>query len=156
VQPLFLVATEKAACRAAEGHRCLRNNVVMEETLDAAIQRLFTGSLPSMRLMETGGVTGKRPSRELSSQALEQLRKAKEALRKEDWPATGNTKKSWKKHSGNWRSRFGMNRYPEEYDLEEKDLLSWSSGKDSAWSLLRLQQDRRSTCAYISRNERAA
>jgi len=90
VQPLFLVATDKGGL--PELRRVIvayGNNVVMEETLDAAIQRLFTGSLPSMRMMETGGVTGKRPSRELSSQALEQLRKAREALRKEDWAGYG-------------------------------------------------------------------
>jgi uncharacterized membrane protein (UPF0182 family) len=90
VQPLFLVATDKGGL--PELRRVIvayGNNVVMEETLDAAIQRLFTGSLPSTRMMETGGATGKRQSRELSSQALEQLRKAREALRKEDWAGYG-------------------------------------------------------------------
>jgi uncharacterized protein len=90
VQPLFLVATEKGGL--PELRRVIvayGNNVVMEETLEAAIQRLFSGQLPSMRMMETGGVTAKRPSRELSAQALEQLRKAREALRKEDWAGYG-------------------------------------------------------------------
>ena len=94
VQPLFLVATDKGGL--PELRRVIvayGNNVVMEETLDAAIQRLFTGSLPSMRMMETGGTSVKRPSRELSSQALEQLRKAKEALRKEDWAGYGKYQK---------------------------------------------------------------
>ncbi|HUJ17968.1 MAG TPA: UPF0182 family protein [Nitrospirota bacterium] len=90
VQPLFLVATDKGGL--PELRRVIvayGNNVVMEETLDAAIQRLFTGSLPSMRMMENGAAEGKRPSRELSSQALEQLRKAREAVRKEDWAGYG-------------------------------------------------------------------
>jgi len=88
VQPLFLVATEKGGL--PELRRVIvayGNNVVMEETLEAAIQRLFTGQLPSMRMTETGA--GTRQSRELSAQALEQLRKAREALRKEDWAGYG-------------------------------------------------------------------
>ena len=55
VQPLFLVATDKGGL--PELRRVIvayGNNVVMEETLDAAIQRLFTGTLPSMRMMESG------------------------------------------------------------------------------------------------------
>jgi hypothetical protein len=94
VQPLFLVATEKGGL--PELRRVIvayGNNVVMEETLDAAIQRLFSGQLPSMRMMDSGAATGKRPSRELSSQALEQLRKAREALRKEDWAGYGKYQK---------------------------------------------------------------
>jgi uncharacterized membrane protein (UPF0182 family) len=90
VQPLFLVATDKGGL--PELRRVIvayGNNVVMEETLDAAIQRLFTGSLPSMRMAESGAPAGKRQSRDLGSQALEQLRKAKEALRKEDWAGYG-------------------------------------------------------------------
>jgi uncharacterized membrane protein (UPF0182 family) len=90
VQPLFLVATDKGGL--PELRRVIvayGNNVVMEETLDAAIQRLFTGSLPSIRMTESSVPAGKRQSRDLSSQALEQLRKAKEALRKEDWAGYG-------------------------------------------------------------------
>jgi uncharacterized membrane protein (UPF0182 family) len=90
VQPLFLVATEKGGL--PELRRVIvayGNNVVMEETLEAAIQRLFSGQLPSMRMMDNNGAAGKRQTRDLSSQALEQLRKAKEALRKEDWAGYG-------------------------------------------------------------------
>jgi uncharacterized membrane protein (UPF0182 family) len=60
----------------------------MEETLEASIQRLFTGSLPSMRMIERGAPATVQP-RELGSHALEQLRKAREALRKEDWTGFG-------------------------------------------------------------------
>ena len=87
VQPLFLVATEKGGL--PELRRVIvayGNDVVMEETLEAAIQRLFTGSLPSMRMTEKA-VT--RQPRELSVRAVEQLRKAREALRKEDWAGYG-------------------------------------------------------------------
>lgn len=87
VQPLFLVATEKGGL--PELRRVIvayGNDVVMEETLEAAIQRLFTGSLPSMRITEKA-VT--RQPRELGARAVEQLRKAREALRKEDWAGYG-------------------------------------------------------------------
>jgi hypothetical protein len=62
----------------------------MEDTLEAAIQRLFSGSLPSLRMMEGGGApaTGKMP-KETAAGALELLKKAREALRKDDWAAYG-------------------------------------------------------------------
>jgi uncharacterized protein len=90
VQPLYLVATDKGGL--PELRRVVvayGNNVVMEETLEAAIQRLFTGSLPSMRMMEGKAPDAVKPARELGSRALEQLRKAREALRKEDWTGYG-------------------------------------------------------------------
>jgi hypothetical protein len=61
----------------------------MEETLEAAIQRLFTGSLPRMRLTGEGTTAVKEQPRQLGSRALEQLKKAREALRKEDWAGYG-------------------------------------------------------------------
>jgi uncharacterized membrane protein (UPF0182 family) len=90
VQPLYLVATDKGGL--PELRRVIiayGNNVVMEETLEAAIQRLFTGSLPKMRVAEEGTSTIARQPRELGARALEQLRKAREALRKEDWTGYG-------------------------------------------------------------------
>jgi uncharacterized membrane protein (UPF0182 family) len=87
VQPLFLVATDKGGL--PELRRVIvayGNDVVMEETLEAAIQRLFSGSLPSMRTTDT--VTTRQP-KDLSAKALEQLRKAREAIRKEDWAGYG-------------------------------------------------------------------
>ena len=90
VQPLYLVATDKGGL--PELRRVIvayGNNVVMEETLEAAIQRLFTGALPSMRMMEGKQTIVVKPGRELSARALEQLEKAKEALRKEDWVGYG-------------------------------------------------------------------
>jgi uncharacterized membrane protein (UPF0182 family) len=61
----------------------------MEETLEAAIQRLFTGALPRMRVTAEGAPTITRQPRELGSRAMDQLRKAREALRKEDWTSYG-------------------------------------------------------------------
>jgi uncharacterized membrane protein (UPF0182 family) len=90
VQPLYLVATDKGGL--PELRRVIvayGNNVVMEETLEAAIQRLFTGSLPRMRVMEEGTSAITRQPRELGARALDQLRKAREALRKEDWTGYG-------------------------------------------------------------------
>ncbi len=89
VQPLYLVATDKGGL--PELRRVIvayGNNVVMEETLEAAIQRLFSGTLPGRRTVEQGGVTTLKP-RQLSTRALEQLNKAREALRKEDWAGYG-------------------------------------------------------------------
>jgi uncharacterized membrane protein (UPF0182 family) len=90
VQPLYLVATDKGGL--PELRRVIvayGNEVVMEETLEAAIQRLFSGTLPSARMQEKGAAMVKRQPKELSSRALEQLNKAREALRKEDWTGYG-------------------------------------------------------------------
>jgi uncharacterized membrane protein (UPF0182 family) len=90
VQPLYLVATDKGGL--PELRRVIvayGNDVVMEETLEAAIQRLFSGSLPSMRMTEKGAAAIALQPRELGSRAMEQLRKAREALRKEDWTGYG-------------------------------------------------------------------
>jgi uncharacterized membrane protein (UPF0182 family) len=90
VQPLYLVATDKGGL--PELRRVIvayGNDVVMEETLEAAIQRLFSGTLPSMKMVEKGATEVVRQPKELGSRALEQLRKAREALRKEDWTGYG-------------------------------------------------------------------
>jgi uncharacterized membrane protein (UPF0182 family) len=90
VQPLYLVATDKGGL--PELRRVIvayGNDVVMEETLEAAIQRLFSGTLPSMRMIEKGTAVVSRQPKELGSRALEQLRMAREALRKEDWTGYG-------------------------------------------------------------------
>ncbi|HYA85640.1 MAG TPA: UPF0182 family protein [Nitrospirota bacterium] len=91
VQPLYLVATDKGGL--PELSRVIvayGNDVVMEETLEAAIQRLFSGTLPSMRIVKQGAAsTGTRQPKELGGRALEQLHKAREALRKEDWTGYG-------------------------------------------------------------------
>jgi uncharacterized protein len=90
VQPLYLVATDKGGL--PELRRVIvayGNDVVMEETLEAAIQRLFSGTLPSMKMTEKGAAADKRKPEELGPRALEQLRKAREALRKEDWTGYG-------------------------------------------------------------------
>jgi uncharacterized protein len=90
VQPLYLVATDKGGL--PELRRVIvayGNDVVMEDTLEAAIQRLFSGTLPSMRMAEKGPAAIIRQPKELGSRALEQLRKAREALRKEDWTGYG-------------------------------------------------------------------
>jgi uncharacterized protein len=90
VQPLYLVATDKGGL--PELRRVIvayGNDVVMEETLEASIQRLFSGSLPSTRMMDTGAATATQQPKEQGSRALEQLRKAREALRKEDWTGYG-------------------------------------------------------------------
>ncbi|MGC1454659.1 MAG: UPF0182 family protein [Nitrospirota bacterium] len=90
VQPLYLVATDKGGL--PELRRVIvayGNDVVMEETLEAAIQRLFSGTLPSMKMAEKGAAADTHRPKELGSRALEQLRKAREALRKEDWTGYG-------------------------------------------------------------------
>jgi uncharacterized protein len=91
VQPLYLVATDKGGL--PELRRVIvayGNDVVMEETLEAAIQRLFSGTLPSMNMVEKGSAsTVARQPKELSARALEQLHQAREAIRKEDWTGYG-------------------------------------------------------------------
>jgi len=90
VQPLYLVATDKGGL--PELRRVIvayGNDVVMEETLEASIQRLFSGTLPSLRMPEKGSTAVSINSKELGSRAMEQLRKAREALRKEDFAGYG-------------------------------------------------------------------
>jgi len=90
VQPLYLVATDKGGL--PELRRVIvayGNNVVMEETLEAAIQRMFSGALPKLQVTDGGKAAPARGARELGNRALEQLRKAREALRKEDWTGYG-------------------------------------------------------------------
>jgi len=90
VQPLYLVATDKGGL--PELRRVIvayGNDVVMEETLEAAIQRLFSGTLPSMRMVEKGAASVVRQPKELGLRALEQMRKARESLRKDDWTGYG-------------------------------------------------------------------
>ncbi|OGW27389.1 MAG: hypothetical protein A2X56_03960 [Nitrospirae bacterium GWC2_57_13] len=91
VQPLFLVATDRVGLpelrRVIIAHG---NDVVMEETLEEAIQRLFSGTLPRAQFVEEAEKVIKRLSaKELGSKALDLLRKAREALRKEDWTGFG-------------------------------------------------------------------
>ncbi len=90
VQPLYLVATDKGGL--PELSRVIvayGNNVVMEDTLKAAIQRLFSETIPIERISGESTPTNKRQPGELNSRALELLRKAREAIRKEDWPGFG-------------------------------------------------------------------
>jgi len=99
VQPLYLVATDKGGL--PELRRVIvayGDDVVMEETLEAAIQRLFSGTLPSMRMVGNGAAATVTPQpKELSARALEQLRKAREAIRKEDWTDYGKYLKELEK-----------------------------------------------------------
>ena len=92
VQPLYLVATDRVGL--PELRRVIvayGNDVVMEETLEAALQRLFSGTLPKMQV--TGEPQAAPPAvqsaKDLGREALERLRKAREALRKEDWSGFG-------------------------------------------------------------------
>jgi uncharacterized membrane protein (UPF0182 family) len=90
VQPLYLVATDRVGL--PELRRVIvayGNDVVMEENLETAIQRLFSGSLPRLQLTEEVPSVKQYSPRELGKQALERLRKAREALRKEDWTGFG-------------------------------------------------------------------
>jgi uncharacterized membrane protein (UPF0182 family) len=92
VQPLYLVATDRVGLpelrRVIVAHG---NDVVMEETLEAALQRLFIGTLPKMQVTgePASAPSAARNATELGREALERLRKAREALRKEDWSGFG-------------------------------------------------------------------
>jgi uncharacterized membrane protein (UPF0182 family) len=91
VQPLYLVATDRVGL--PELRRVIvayGNDVVMEETLEAGLQRLFTGTLPKLQVAgEPASTPAARSATELGKQALERLLKAREALRKEDWSGFG-------------------------------------------------------------------
>ncbi len=88
VQPLYLVATDRVGL--PELRRVIvayGNKVVMEDNLEAALRKLFKGSLPELKIPEK--VVAELSQKELGRKALESLEKAREALRKEDWSAFG-------------------------------------------------------------------
>lgn len=88
VQPLYLVATDRVGL--PELRRVIvayGNKVVMEDNLEAALRKLFKGSLPELKIPEK--VVAELSQQELGREALESLEKAREALRKEDWSAFG-------------------------------------------------------------------
>ncbi len=90
VQPLYLVATDRVGL--PELRRVIMafgNNVVMEDTLEAAIERLFSGKLPSAKQVAERATATPKTERALGAEALNSLRKAREALRKEDWEGFG-------------------------------------------------------------------
>ncbi|VAX31301.1 UPF0182 protein AF1421 [hydrothermal vent metagenome] len=88
VQPLYLVATDRVGL--PELRRVIvayGNKVVMEDNLEAALRKLFKGSLPELKIPER--VVAELSQQELGRKALDSLEKAREALRKEDWSAFG-------------------------------------------------------------------
>jgi uncharacterized membrane protein (UPF0182 family) len=91
VQPLYLVATDRVGL--PELRRVIvafGNQVVMEETLEAAIQRLFKGTLPPARVRETVEKFEETlTAKDIGEKALQSFQKAREALRKEDWTGFG-------------------------------------------------------------------
>ena len=91
VQPLFLVATDRGGL--PELRRVIvafGDNVVMEETLEAAIQRLFKGTLPGVPLSEGSKKIIQNLSQSgIGKKALESLQKAQRALRSGDWAGFG-------------------------------------------------------------------
>lgn len=91
VQPLYLVATDRVGL--PELRRVIvafGNEVVMEETLDAAIQRLVKGALPETGTLKTAENAGRNAvAGGIGARALQSLKKARESLRKEDWSGFG-------------------------------------------------------------------
>jgi hypothetical protein len=95
VQPLYLVATDRVGL--PELRRVIvayGDKVVMKETLEDAIRSLFKGiSLPKKTLREPS--EERLNPAETALKALEFLRKAKEALKQENWQGFGeNLKKA--------------------------------------------------------------
>ena len=99
VQPLYLRAQ---GGRIPELKRVIvvhENQVAMDETLDAAVRRLFAGgSLPQAAASTTPGVpqvsgiardSGVGASAELLRQAMQHYEQARAAQRNEDWAAYG-------------------------------------------------------------------
>jgi uncharacterized membrane protein (UPF0182 family) len=90
VQPLYLVATDRVGL--PELRRVIvafGKEVVMEDTLEAAIQRLFKGRVPAGVKRAVEAVEEELSDREFGRRALESLKKAREALRSEDWGGFG-------------------------------------------------------------------
>ncbi len=90
VQPLYLVATDRVGL--PELRRVIvafGKEVVMEDTLEAAIQRLFKGRVPAGVKRAVEAVEEELSDREFGRKALDSLKKAREALRSEDWGGFG-------------------------------------------------------------------
>jgi uncharacterized protein len=90
VQPLYLVATDKGGL--PELSRVIvayGNQVVMEDTLESAIQRLFSGLLPNAPITGEESAEKREKSNAMRFRALELLQKARAAIRQEDWSGFG-------------------------------------------------------------------
>ncbi|MFQ5329606.1 MAG: UPF0182 family protein [Thermodesulfobacteriota bacterium] len=90
VQPLYLVATDRVGL--PELRRVIvayGKEVVMEDTLEAAVERLFKGSVPKGVKRALKAAEEELSDREFGMKALESLRKAREALRSDDWGGFG-------------------------------------------------------------------
>ena len=89
VQPLYLVATDRVGL--PELRRVIvasGKDVVMEDTLEAAVERLFKGRVTEKK-SGVEKVDRDFSPREVGRRALESLEKAREALRREDWGSFG-------------------------------------------------------------------
>jgi len=90
VQPLYLVATERAGL--PELRRVIvayGQEVVMAPTLEEALQGLFEGRLPQVGKEPRAQPPEALSPRELVRRALQSLQKARQALKAEDWAAFG-------------------------------------------------------------------
>ncbi|MCP3676566.1 MAG: UPF0182 family protein [Deltaproteobacteria bacterium] len=90
VQPLYLVATDRVGL--PELRRVIvafGKEVVMEDTLEAAVQRLFKGRVPAGVKRAVEAAEEELSDREFGMKALESLKKAREALRSDDWGGFG-------------------------------------------------------------------
>jgi len=88
VQPLYLVATDRVGI--PELRRVIMaygKEVVMEDTLEASISRLFSAAVTETpaRKKEEGNLSYE----ELGKRALQRLREARDAIKKDDWSGFG-------------------------------------------------------------------
>ncbi len=90
VQPLYLVATDRVGL--PELRRVIvayGNEVVMEETLQEAVRGLFGGRIETTTGPEVSVPEGVITPEEAVREALQYLKRAREALRSEDWRGFG-------------------------------------------------------------------
>jgi uncharacterized membrane protein (UPF0182 family) len=93
IQPLYLSAERGQLPELKRIILAYGNSIVMEETLERALQRIFGGALP--REKAAAPVIGAepekaaRPQQGLAAEALSHYRKAQELLRQGDWAGFG-------------------------------------------------------------------
>lgn len=89
VQPLYLAASQGSLPELKRVIVAFGNRIAMDETLDRALQRIFSGDGARPAALPSVASSGTPQSTTLASQALEHFRRSQEFLRQGNWSGFG-------------------------------------------------------------------
>ena len=89
VQPLYLAASQGSLPELKRVIVAFGNRIAMDETLDRALQRIFSGDGGRHAALPSVASSGTPQSTTLASQALEHFRRSQEFLRQGNWSGFG-------------------------------------------------------------------